>query len=239
MYRTGDLARSLPDGNVEFCGRIDHQVKVHGFRVELGEIEQALREHGAVQDAVALVRDEPSGDRQLLAYVTAAPRQSALYAEELSVAALREYLKERLPRYMVPSAFVILPRLPLNANGKVDRQALAALAVRKEAEREAERDYVAPRTETERALASIWQELLSQEKVAIGDDVFDLGAHSLMAMKALTRMRDVFGVNLALRTLFERPTIAGLAEIIDGLASLQAVAASSQPHAGDREEIVL
>jgi amino acid adenylation domain-containing protein len=235
LYRTGDLARCLADGNIEFCGRIDHQVKLHGYRVELGEIEGALREQGEVQDAVALLREDASGDKQVVAYVAAKPANQALFVDELTPALLREFLKARLPQYMVPSAFVLMDRLPLTANGKLDRQALAALSVESA---EPARDFVAPRTETEKALAAIWSPLLKLENVGINDDVFDLGAHSLIAMKALTQIRDVFEVSLALRNLFEHPTIAGLAQIIDGLSSL-AKPTTPRPDASDREEIVL
>src|SRR6185503_13378602 len=152
LYRTGDLARALPDGSIEFCGRIDHQVKLHGYRVELGEIEGALREHGAVRDAAVLVREDASGGKQLFACVVG----------EVAPAALREHLKERLPQYMVPSAFVLMERLPLTANGKVDRQALAG--VPPEAAQPA-RDFAAPRSATEQALAAIWSELLGVERI--------------------------------------------------------------------------
>jgi amino acid adenylation domain-containing protein len=232
MYRTGDLGRMLPEGDIEFCGRGDHQVKVHGYRVELGEIEAALREDDRVQDAVVLLRDE-----QLVAFVGGqqtgfSPRFSP-FGEPLSSAVVRENLKARLPQYMVPSAIVLLETLPLTANGKIDRQALAALAVEAP---ERTGNYVAPRTETERSLAAIWGELLKLDRVGVDDDVFDLGAHSLLAMQALTRIREAFGVNLALRNLFEQPTVAQLAPVIDGLASL---AAPPETRGGEREEIVL
>ena len=216
FYRTGDRARLLPDGNYEFCGRVDHQVKVHGYRVELGEIESALREQ--VPDAVVLLREE-----QLVAYVTGGER-----------AALRDFLKGRLPPYMVPSAFVFLGKLPLNANGKIDRQALAALPI--EAPAPSQRSG-APRTETEKTVAAIWAELLRVEHVGVDDDVFDLGAQSLMAMKALARIRDAFQVNLSLRNLFEHPTVAGLAGAIDGLTWVAKPKATAAQ--GEREEIAL
>jgi acyl-coenzyme A synthetase/AMP-(fatty) acid ligase len=215
IYRTGDRVRLLPDGNVEFLGRLDHQVKVHGYRVELGEIEGALRENGAVQEAVALLRDE-----QLVAFV--APKADS--------AALREHLKARLPQYMVPSVFMSLDKLPLDANGKIDRQALAEI----ELESESSEDFVAPRGPTETALAAIWSELLRTE-VGVHDDVFDLGAQSLMAMKALARMREAFHVNLSLRNLFEQPTVAGLAGVIEELTWVRKAPAAS----GAREEIAL
>ena len=226
MYRTGDLARLLPDGDLEFCGRADHQVKVHGYRVELGEIEAALREDDRVQDAVVLLRDE-----QLVAFVGS--RVMGPFAEPLSVPVLRETLKARLPQYMVPSAFLVLDKLPLTANGKIDRQGLAALPLAPSAP---SGRYAAPRTPTEETLAAIWGRLLNVEAIGIDDDVFDLGAHSLLAMKALTQIRDAFQVNLVLRNLFEQPTIAGLAPMIDGLASL---AAPRPAASGEREEIVL
>jgi len=226
MYRTGDLGRLLPDGELEFCGRADHQVKVHGYRVELGEIEAALREDERVQDAVVLLRDE-----QLVAFVGS--RVTGPFMDPLTAPVLRETLKARLPHYMVPSAFVVLDKLPLTANGKIDRQGLAALPLAPAAP---SGRYAAPRTPTEETLAAIWGRLLNVEAVGIDDDVFDLGAHSLLAMKALTQIRDAFQVNLVLRNLFEQPTIAGLAPVIDGLASL----AAPRPAAtGEREEIVL
>jgi amino acid adenylation domain-containing protein len=226
LYRTGDLARYLPDGNIEFCGRIDHQIKLHGYRVELGEIEAALRDQDAVQDAVVLAREDESGEKQLVACVSA--------REPLTPATLREHLKARLPQYMVPSAFVLMENLPLTRNGKIDRQALAGLPFENV---EPEHAFVGPRTETEKALAAIWGQLLKVESIGIDDDVFDLGAHSLQAMKALTQIRDAFDVNLALRNLFEHPTIAGLAEAIDRLVLVAKPKTASQD--SGREEIVL
>jgi amino acid adenylation domain-containing protein len=216
VYRTGDRGRALPDGSIEFCGRVDHQVKLHGYRVELGEIEAALRAHQKIRDAVVLLRED-----QLVAFV--AP-------DEAEPRALREHLEARLPKYMVPSAFVRLERLPLTPNGKIDRQALAALAVQKDTPG---RTVVLPTTETEKALAAIWSELL-QAEVGIDDDVFDLGAHSLMAMKALVQIRERFQLNLSLRNLFECPTIGALAGLIDRLWLTQ----PKLPRSG-HEEVVL
>src|SRR3954471_3587987 len=228
MYRTGDLGRMLPGGDIEFCGRGDHQVKVHGYRVELGEIEAALREDERVHEAVVLLRDE-----HLVAFVGSRQTGFSPFGEPLGSAVLRENLKARLPQYMVPSAIVLLETLPLTANGKIDRQGLAALPVEAP---ERTGNYVAPRTETERSLAAIWGELLKIDQVGVDDDVFDLGAHSLLAMKALTRIREAFGVNLVLRNLFEQPTLAQLAPVIDGLAPLAPPPAT---RGGEREEIVL
>jgi acyl-coenzyme A synthetase/AMP-(fatty) acid ligase/acyl carrier protein len=212
-YRTGDRGRMLPDGSIEFCGRVDDQVKVHGYRVELGEIEAALREHA--REAAVLLREE-----QLVAFV----------APEADPSALRERLKARLPAYMVPSVLVPMARLPLNANGKVDRQALAALPLERQG------CGGAARTETEKRVAAIWSALLKAE-VGPDDDVFDLGAHSLMAMKALAQIRDQLHVNLSLRNLFEHPTVAGLAEVIDRLWLTQP--RPSSPSRDGREEFVL
>ena len=227
MYRTGDVARLLPDGDLEFCGRVDDQVKVLGYRVEPGEIEAALREHPAVQDAVVLARMDDAGASQLVAYVTR--------KESVAPTILRDYLKGRLPSYMVPAGLVPLESLPLTPNGKVDRQALNALPLAS-----ARPDHAAapPRTRTETVLAGIWARLLGMEAVGVDDDVFDLGAHSLMAMKALVEIRDTFGVSVSLRNLFEHPTIGRLAEAIDALSCLS----TSPTHAaaaGGREEVVL
>jgi len=216
VYRTGDRGRELPDGNLEFRGRVDHQVKVNGYRVELGEIEGVLRAHPDVREAAVLVKHVS----HLVAYV-------APYT--MDPAGLREHLAAHLPRYMVPSTFMLVERLPLTPNGKVDRQALAELPLQKE------RVVAAPRTDTEKALAAIWSELLQVESVGVNDDVFDLGAHSLMAMKALTQIRDAFDVSLSLRNLFEHPTIAGLAEAVEALSLTKP---RNQAH-GEREEIVL
>ena len=215
VYRTGDRGRLLADGSIEFCGRVDHQVKVHGYRVELGEIEAALRAHESVRDAVVLLREG-----ELAAFVAPA---------DADARALKEHLKARLPQYMVPASIALLDKLPLNANGKVDRQALAVFEFQKESKGNA------ARSDTEKALAEIWAALLKVESIGVEDDVFDLGAHSLMAMKALTQIRDRFEVNLSLRNLFERPTVAGLAEAVESI-----LLSRSKPAAqGEREEIVL
>ncbi|HEX3131502.1 MAG TPA: amino acid adenylation domain-containing protein, partial [Thermoanaerobaculia bacterium] len=192
VYRSGDLARFRPAGEIEFLGRVDQQVKVRGFRIELGEIEAVLADHPDVSEAVVLVQGE-GGDRRLVAYVTGAP------------SGLREYLRDRLPEYIVPSAFVVLPELPLSPNGKVDRKALSRLTV------ESEKASEAPRTPAEELLAAIWSDLLGLDRVGVDDNFFERGGHSLMATRLVSRVRDSFGVELPLRAVFEAPTLAAMA----------------------------
>jgi amino acid adenylation domain-containing protein len=206
LYRTGDLVRYLPDGNVEFLGRIDHQVKVRGFRIELGEIEAALGEHPNILDVVVLAREDIPGDRRLVAYLITQP------GAELKLADLRNYLRERLPEYMVPSFFIMLDEFPLTPNNKVDRKALPAPD---QSRPDLESEYVEPRTETEKKLAAICAELLNIEKVGIYDSFFDLGGHSLLATQFMSRLRNTFEVELPLRAIFEKPRIADLAEEIE------------------------
>ncbi|MDZ7319566.1 MAG: non-ribosomal peptide synthetase, partial [candidate division KSB1 bacterium] len=206
LYRTGDLVRYLPDGNVEFLGRIDFQVKVRGFRIELGEIEAVLGEHPDVLDVIVLVREDLPGDRRLAAYLIPKP------GIELKITELRNYLRQRLPEYMVPSYFMVLDKFPLTPNNKVDRKALPAPD---QSRPDLEIEYVAPRTETEKQLAAICAELLNLKQVGIYDSFFDLGGHSLLATQFMSRLRTAFQVELPLRVVFEKPRIAELAEEID------------------------
>jgi amino acid adenylation domain-containing protein len=200
LYRTGDRVRRLADGTLEFMGRMDAQVKLRGFRIEPGEIEAALRAHPAVRDAAVVVRAD-GGEKRLAAYVVAD-------GEAPSAAALRDHLRGSLPDYMVPAAFVSLDAIPLTPNGKVDRRALPAPEVQGAA-------YVAPRTETEAALAEMWRELLGAERVGVDDGFFDLGGHSLVATRLASRIRARFGVELPLRAVFEATTVATLAVRVD------------------------
>jgi len=204
LYRTGDLGRYRPDGNVEFLGRSDHQVKIRGFRIEVGEIEVALAQHPAVREAVVIAREDRPGDKRLVGYVV--PHQAPTVGE------LRRFLKEQLPDYMVPSAFVMLEALPLTPNGKIDRRALPAPD---STGIESESIFVASRTPVEAALVGIWAEVLKLERVGIQDNFFDLGGHSLLATQVISRVRDAWGVEVPLRHLFEAPTVAGLAELIE------------------------
>ncbi|WP_225888940.1 non-ribosomal peptide synthase/polyketide synthase [Myxococcus xanthus] len=205
MYRTGDQARWRADGTVEFLGRVDHQLKVRGFRVEPGEIESVLARHSDVAQSVVVAREEPAGGARLVAYVVARPGTA------LSVEALLAFSRRSLPEHMVPSAFVPLDALPLTPNGKVDRKALPA----PEGVRDVAREYVAPRTDTERRLAELWASLLGVERVGAEDDFFALGGHSLLATRAASRIREAFGVDLPLRELFESSSPAALGARID------------------------
>ncbi|HKV36205.1 MAG TPA: non-ribosomal peptide synthase/polyketide synthase [Pyrinomonadaceae bacterium] len=204
LYRTGDLARYRDDGRIEYLGRIDQQVKVRGFRIELGEIEAQLERHAQVRQAVVTANEDESGDKRLVAYVVS--------EETLATSELRAFLKEQLPEYMLPSAFVMLAELPLTANGKVDRKRLPAAEFSRE---EMAIEFVAPRTPTEEAVAGIWATVLKLERVGVLDNFFELGGHSLLATQVISRLREVFHTELSLRSLFEEPTVRGLAARIE------------------------
>jgi amino acid adenylation domain-containing protein len=203
--RTGDLARYLPDGNIEFLGRADHQVKVRGFRIELGEIESMLVQHPAIEKAIALVREDGAGGKQVVSYIVARDRV-------LDMDGLRRFLRRKLPGYMVPTAFVVLDAMPLTPNGKVDRQALPSPDWT-----ECALDFVAPRNPIEETLAGLWCEVLEIERVGVHDDFFELGGHSLKVTQLVSKLREVFDLDLPLRAVFESPTIAGLSEHLDAL----------------------
>ncbi|HEX6373983.1 MAG TPA: amino acid adenylation domain-containing protein [Longimicrobium sp.] len=198
MYRTGDRVRWTADGAIEYLARLDGQVKVRGFRIEVGEVEAVLRQHPGVRECAVLVRED-AGEKRLAAYV----------AGDADAGTLRAHLRRTLPDYMVPAAFVSLDALPLTPNGKLDRKALPA------PEYGAAEEYLAPRTATERALAAMWGEVLRLERVGVGEDFFSLGGHSLLATRVVSRIREVFGVEVPLRVLFEGPTVAGLSERVD------------------------
>ncbi|HYX23609.1 MAG TPA: amino acid adenylation domain-containing protein, partial [Thermoanaerobaculia bacterium] len=214
LYRSGDLGRFLPNGEVEYLGRLDHQVKIRGFRIELGEVEAALAALAGVRQAVVVVRSDGSdrsdrsdrslGERRLVAYVVG----------DVEVAELRQSLRERLPDYMVPAAFVVLETLPLTPNGKVDRKALSAPEAAPEQPGGGE-GYLAPRTPAEEVLAGIWADLLGLERVGAADHFFDLGGHSLLATQVTSRLRQAFGVEMPLRDLFEAPVLADLAARVE------------------------
>jgi amino acid adenylation domain-containing protein len=203
MYRTGDLARYLPNGDIEFLGRIDYQLKIRGFRIEPGEIESLLSRYSAIAQTVVIARENGAGHKQLVAYLV--PEEDTA----VSIADLKNYLKQHFPDYMIPSAFVLMDQLPLTPNGKVDRKALPA------PEKTTATDgYTSPRTEGEELLAEIWADTLQLERVDINDNFFELGGHSLLATQIVSRITDNFHVSLPLRALFESPTVAGLSERI-------------------------
>jgi acyl-CoA synthetase (AMP-forming)/AMP-acid ligase II len=208
MYRTGDLARHLPDGELEFLGRIDRQVKVRGFRIELGEIEGALAQHPAVGEVAAGVHERLPGDRVLAAWWVARPGRSATAGE------LRAFLKERLPEPMVPALFPLLPALPRTASGKLDRRALPAPEGALEP---ADEGFAAPATSAEEVVADIWCELLGLARVGRDGDFFALGGHSLLLPRVLHRLEQELGVQVPLRSLIEQTTVAALALSIEEL----------------------
>jgi amino acid adenylation domain-containing protein/thioester reductase-like protein len=237
LYRTGDLARYRPDGTIEFLGRVDQQIKLRGFRIELGEVAAALEQHPGVREAVVVAREDSPGEARLIAYVVpmqgtgdrgqgtdsqgdTVTRRQGESTEPITVSPnhrvtssdLRSFLQQRLPAYMLPSAFVVLDALPLTPNGKLDRRALPAPA-----RDEADRAMVAPRDDLERAIAAIWQKLLRVERVGVHDDFFALGGHSLLASQLAFQLRISFQVDFSLRSLFDAPTVADLAQTIAAL----------------------
>jgi acyl-CoA synthetase (AMP-forming)/AMP-acid ligase II/acyl carrier protein len=207
LYKTGDLARYRADGNIEFLGRIDNQVKIRGFRIELGEIESVLNQHPAVREAVVIVQQDVPDDKHLVAYI--------VFNEQVNnpkTSELRQFLNEKLPQYMVPSAYVTLDTLPLTPNGKVNRHLLPEVDA---FNLDTEQSYVAPGTCIEEELARIWGQILGKQQVGIYDNFFELGGHSLLATQLTSRIRDTFQVELSVRILFEAPTVASLAKHIE------------------------
>jgi len=225
LYRTGDLARYLPDGVVQYLGRTDFQVKIRGFRIELGEIEAVLAQHPAVEQAVLAVREESPGDKRLIAYVVPKPPQ------HLTIGEARAHLKRTLPDYMLPSALVELERLPLTPNGKVDRKALP----KPEYGAVAAAAMVAPRDELEAKLLNIWREVLKIGTVNVTDNFFDVGGHSLLAVRLIEEIRKATGVPIPLTALFQGASIEHLANILRGKETIaHAVAHQLQAGSSDR-----
>lgn len=208
LYRTGDLARYMPDGNLQYQGRIDTQVKIRGYRIEPREVELVLQNHPGIEDVVVTVREDEPGDRRLTAYVV--PRAG----HEPDTKALRAFLQSTLPSYMIPAAFVPMTALPMNTSGKVNLRALpvpdAAIVMHGA-------DYVPPRTATEERLCEIWQHVLKLDRVGIHENFFDLGGHSLLATRVVARVNEALNVDLPLRRLFEAPTVADLAQVLAGM----------------------
>jgi len=205
LFKTGDLGRYLPDGNIEYLGRRDHQVKARGFRIELGEIESQIKGLEAVSTCVVVLREDRPADQRLAAYYVCRDGQA------LSESEVRRQLQAKLPEYMVPQHFVELSSIPLTPNGKVDRKALP----KPQAAGALEQGYVAPRTEAEQKIAAVWQEVLNRERVGVNDDFFMLGGHSLLATQVMSRINRLFNIQLPLRRLFEARTIEALAVVID------------------------
>ena len=205
LYRSGDLARYRNDGTIAIIGRADNQVKLRGYRIELGEIESVLSRHTDVNECVVVLREDVPGDKRLVAYLTAR-------SGELNAAELRTFLKAALPEYMVPAAYVLMSEWKLTPNGKIDRKQLPQPDV---AAASPDAAYTAPRNEVEELLAQIWGQLLRVERVGIDDNFFELGGHSLLATQAISRTRDATGCDLALRAMFETPTIAEIAQTLD------------------------
>jgi aryl carrier-like protein len=229
LYRTGDHARWRRDGTLEHLGRLDDQVKVRGFRIELGEIEARIARHAAVREVAVAVREDTPGDKRLVAYLVAEPLPADVGEE------VRALLRAALPAYMVPSCFVMLQALPRTQNGKLDRKALPPPDAAATAP---PGGVVAPRTPTEAMVMGVFRDVLERTTLDVFDNFFDLGGHSLMAARLMAKLRTASGLDLPLRNLFERPTVAALAEAIDALAW----AASSRraaARAADRVEIEL
>ncbi|MFF4832692.1 amino acid adenylation domain-containing protein [Streptomyces sp. NPDC001315] len=214
MYRTGDIARQLPDGSLDFLGRADRQVKIRGFRVEPGTVEMELLRQPGVEQAAALAHADDDGDARLIAYVAVGTMDKSRWPA--FGAALREKLAETLPGHLVPWTITVLPDIPLNGNGKVDRSTLPAAKV----PRNVWNDYVEPADDLERRLAALWSDALDIEAVGAEDNFFELGGHSLMATDLLAVLREEFGVDIPARTLYTRPTVAGLAEALRETAPL-------------------
>jgi amino acid adenylation domain-containing protein len=230
MYRTGDRVRFLPDGNLEYLGRTDDQVKWRGFRIEPGEIEARLAEHPSVQQAAVLLREDTPGDKRLVAYIIPASGQTPDTAE------VRAWLKEQLPDYMVPGAFLVLDTLPLTPSGKVARRKLPAPDYA-----DAAAAYVAPRSPVEEVLARIWAEVLGVPQVGVHDDFFELGGHSLLATRLISRVRDALEVELPLKLIFRSPSVEQLADAVETVKMTQELKQDdgSDDQSDDREEFTL
>ncbi len=227
LYKTGDLARYLPDGNIEFVGRIDHQVKLRGFRIELGEIEAVLKQHPVVQEAVVIAREDIPGDVRLVAYIIPRPQQ------ELTTSDLRDFLKAQLPNYMIPSAFVRLETMPLTPNGKIDRTALLKIDLSKS---NLAKNFVLPHTSTEKIIADTWAKVLQLEKVSIYDNFFDLGGNSLLTIPICSKMQETLNINISVIDLFTYPTVSAFARYLDKNQEVEQPVFSQQSRVSRKKE---
>lgn len=226
LYKTGDLVRYLADGNIEYLGRIDNQVKLRGLRIELGEIQTILDSHPQINQSVVIIQTDSEDNQRLVAYI--ASQHQALTPKEL-----RQFLQPKLPAYMIPSAFVILPEFPLNPNGKVDLKKLplpneTALV---------ESVYVAPRNPTETILVNIWQEVLSLAKIGINDNFFELGGHSLKAITLVSKIQEKMGIAFAIKQVFSHPTIAEQASLLTETKNEENLAILPIPHIPDQIKV--
>ncbi len=204
IYRTGDLAKFNGDGVIEFLGRLDHQVKIRGYRIELGEIETVLENHSLIREAVVIAREDIPGDKKLVAYIVSEN------GSKLSITDMRNFLMEKLPEYMVPSVFVFLTSFPKTPNGKVDRKALPA----PEDERpDINKEFVLPKTISEKQLAQIWSEILGNGKIGLYDNFFELGGHSLSAVQAVVKIHQSFNIDLSLQNFFQAGNLKELAVV--------------------------
>jgi acyl carrier protein len=230
MYKTGDRVRFLPDGNLEYLGRTDDQVKWRGFRIEPGEIEARLAEHATVQQAAVLLREDTPGDKRLVAYIIGTAEESP---DPLNI---RAWLKQQLPDYMVPTTFVVLDTMPLTPSGKVSRRKLPLPDYGDGAQ-----DYVAPRNPVEEELAKIWCKVLNLKQVGIHDDFFELGGHSLLATQLISRIRDALEVELPLKLIFRNPSVALLSDAVETIRMTQELKQDdgSDDRADDQEEFIL
>jgi amino acid adenylation domain-containing protein len=230
LYKTGDLARYQPDGSIEYLHRLDNQVKVRGFRIELGEVESVLVQHPSVIDGVVLASSDPSGSTRLVAYVVPQNGSAPTTSE------LRRFIEKKLPSYMVPAAFILLPSLPLKPNGKIDRQALPSPDTARPG---LEETFVAPRTPLEKTLADLFASVLEVDQVGVYDDFFELGGNSLLASQIINQVSQVFQVELSVVDLFETPNIVGLSDRVEKKQLVQTLSPAAVDLTGEREEIEL
>ncbi|BAY78055.1 amino acid adenylation domain-containing protein [Nostoc linckia NIES-25] len=233
LYKTGDLARYGTDGNIEFLGRIDNQVKIRGFRIELSEIEAVLSQHLGVREAVVIASEDVPDDKYLVAYIVIDREQIPSPNVQSFASLLREFLKAKLPKYMIPRAYAILESLPLTPNGKIDRRALPT----PETITFNYQDFVTPRSQLEELLAEIWAKVLGKEQVGVRDNFFELGGHSLLATQLTSRIRDTFQIDLPVRNLFEAPTVEQLAKYIDAKSWVAKARTKTETTAKKREEV--
>jgi amino acid adenylation domain-containing protein len=230
LYKTGDLGRWLPNGSIEYLGRIDNQVKIRGFRIELGEIEALLSQHPEIEAAVAKIIEDDSRDKTLVAYVV--PKNIALVNNSEFILQLRQFLEARLPQQMIPSALMALNAFPLTPSGKIDKRALPEI-------KDAPGEFIPPQTLTEKTVAVIWGEVLKRSQISLDDDFFNLGGHSLLATQVISRLREQYQQEIPLRSLFEETTVFKLATYLDRMQSLQQLQTIPTDLASEREEIEL